>query len=325
VTRFPNLFIIGAPKSGTTSLYEYLKGHPEVHMSPLKEPNYFAPDLARDISGNSMLFERDESEYLALFAQARGVPVIGEGSTRYMYSRRAPALIHAAAPDARIVAMVRNPIDMIYSLHAHKLSAGTEDIADFEQALAAEGDRAAGTRLPPHSNPLLATYRDRARFGEQLTRWFDEFGRDRVHVIVFEDLLAAPDAEFRKVLEFLGIDPEYRPASFAAHNAAHGSRSALVRRLVLSSPAQWLAWRALPRIVGGVRAREMVAVFSQSRLRRRKIQRESVPPALRARLEKDFDPDVTVLSALLGRDLRARWFGRPLAPVEPAVEPLAAS
>lgn len=325
MTRFPNLFIIGAPKSGTTSLYEYLKGHPQVFMSPVKEPNYFAPDLARDVSGNSMLFGHDEAEYLALFADAGDAPIIGEGSTRYMYSRGAPELIHKAAPDARIVAMVRNPIDMIHSLHAHKLSAGTEDIADFEQALAAESDRDAGKRVPPHSNPLLATYRDRARFGEQLTRWFDMFGADRVHVIVFEDMLAAPADEFRKLLEFLGIDASYRPASFAAHNAAHGSRNSLVRRLVLSPPAQWVAWRALPRLVGNVRAREMISVFSQSRLRRRKIERDVIAPDVRTRLEKDFEPDVAVLSSLLGRDLREQWFGRPLAKDEQAKPALAAS
>ena len=225
MVRFPDLFIIGAPKSGTTSLYEYLKGHPDVFMSVLKEPSYFAPDLAKEDSANFLVYGRDEALYLNLFAEAGDAKRLGEASTRYLYSKEAPALIKAASPDARIVAMLRNPVDMMHSLHAHKVAAATEDL-DFEEALAAEADRHAGKRIPPTSNPMLATYRDRARFGEQLPRWFEIFGRDRVHVIILEDMIRQPEDEFRRLLEFLEVDPDYQPESFAAHNVAHGARSA---------------------------------------------------------------------------------------------------
>jgi hypothetical protein len=309
--RLPNLFIVGAPKSGTTSLYEYLKGHPQVFMPEVKEPCYFAADLAFDKSGGFLRYPTDEALYYELFAPAGEAKVVGEGSTRYLYSAVAPRLIHEAAPDARIVAMLRNPIDMIHSLHAHKLAAGTEDIADFEQALAAEDERRAGRRLPPLSNPKLATYRDRALFGRQVERWFDVFGRDCVTVIIFEDMVADPAGHFRQLLDFLGIDPTYQPASFAAHNVAHGARSPLARRLLNSPPAQWLAWRLLPRLVGDVRARELVRRFSQSGLRRRPAQKSAVSPELRQRLEEEFRPDVERLSGLLGRDMAGVWFGRP--------------
>jgi len=313
VSRIPDLFIIGAPKCGTTSLFEYLKGHPQVFMSAVKEPNYFARDLALDPSEQSLRFGRDEARYLALFDGAGDARRAGEGSTRYLYSHDAPELIKAASPDARIVAMVRNPVDMAHSLFDHKVAAGTEDITDFAQALAAEDDRHAGRRIPPHSNPKLATYRDRARFGEQLARWFDVFGKDRVHVIVLDDMIADPAAQFRRLLEFLDVDPDWRPASFATHNAAHGSRSRVLQAVLLSPPMQWAAWRALPRVVGDARARQLVSRFSKSQLRRRSIAREAIPPELRRQLETDFMPDVKLLSTQLGRDLGLLWFGRTAA------------
>ena len=311
MARTPNLFIIGAPKSGTTSLYEYLKGHPEVFMSVVKEPCYFARDLARDDSGNFLVYWRDRKLYADLFREAGEAKIAGEGSTRYLYSKDAPALIHKASPDARIVAMLRNPVDMIHSLHAHKLAAATEDVADFEQALALEADRHAGRNLPAHSNPLLATYRDRARFGEQLPRWFEELGRDSVHVIIFEDMVRDPQTEFRRLLEFLDIDPDYQPPSFAAYNTAHGARSMTIRRLLNGRLPQWLVWTALPRVIGDTRTRGLVRRFRHSWFHRKPIQKGALRPELRRQLEDEFVPDVALVSELLGRDLGELWFKRP--------------
>ena len=313
MTRTPNLFIVGAPKSGTTSLYEYLKDHPQVFMSVVKEPCYFAADLAFDHSGNFLVYERDAKLYDDLWTDAGDARVLGEGSTRYLYSHDAPALIHKASPDARIVAMLRNPVDMIHSLHAHKLAAGTEDITDFKEALNSEADREQGRRLPAHSNPKLSTYRDRAKFGEQLPRWFDEFGRDNVRVIIFEDMVKDSPAEFRSLLEFLGIDPNYTPESFAAHNTAHGARSTLIRRVLNGRFPQWLVWGLLPTIVGDARTRGFVRRFRHSWFHRKPITRGKISVELRQRLEDDFAPDVARLSALLGRDMAQLWFGRPAA------------
>ena len=326
MARYPDTFIIGAPKSGTTSLYEHLRGHPQVFLPSVKEPCYFARDLARDIAGSFMVHDRDRETYLALFEGAGDARRVGEGSTRYLYSHDAPALIREVQPQARIVAMLRNPVDMIYSLHDHKLAGGTEDVADFAQALALEDERRAGRRLPPMSNPLLATYTDRARFGEQLARWLEVFPREQLHVMIFEDFLARPAAEFGRLLEFLGLDPAYRPASFAAHNIAHGTRSLRLRAVLHSRPAQWLAWRALPRLIGEARTHRLVRAVAQSPLRRRRSRRVALSVELRQRLEAELAPDVERLGELLGRDLRELWFGRPAVAQAPAeVEPEAAT
>ena len=309
VPRTPDLFIVGAPKSGTTSLYEYLKGHPDVFMSVVKEPCYFARDLAVDESGNFLVYGRDEKLYQDLFEDAGSAKRAGEGSTRYLYSLDAPSLIRAAQPNAFVIAMLRNPVDMIQSLHAHKVAAGTEDEPDFEKALALEADRHAGRDIPKHSNPKLATYRDRAMFAEQLQHWFDAFGREKVHVGILEDMIRDPAAEFRKVLEFLEVDPDWRPETFAVHNAAHGARSMVLRRVINGRIVQWVAWKGVPRLVGSTRARRLAQMFRESSVSRRKIQREQIPAPLRRQLEQDFAADVARLSEMLGRDMAATWFG----------------
>ena len=278
-------------------------------MTPVKEPCFYSRDLAMDKSGNFMRYDADRERYLALFDEAGDAKRAGEASTRYLFSKDAPALIANDQPDARIVAVLRNPVDMIASLHAHKLAGGTEDLADFEQALAAEDDRRAGHRIPRDSNPLLATYRDRAHFGEQVARWMDVFGPNQVHVILFEEMVRDPATHFRRLLEFLGVDPTFQPASFAAHNQAHGSRGGLLRSLARTRPVQFATWRVLPALIGDARTRELSRRIGHSKLRRRTAQRAEVPAELRRRLEAEFAPDVARLSELLGRDVAAVWFG----------------
>ena len=316
MTRLPDTFIIGAPKSGTTSLYEWLRGHPEVFMTPVKEPCYFSRDLAADKSGNFLRYDVDRERYLALFDGRGNAKRVGEASTRYLYSTEAPALIATEVADARIVAIQRNPVDFSASLHAHKLAGGTEDLESLEDALAAEADRHAGRRIPADSNPYLATYRDRARFGEQLPRWFQTFGRERVHVMLFEETFADPRPHFRRLLEFLRVDPDYQPETFAAHNVAHGARGGVLRKVARTRPMQFVVWRALPAVVGDARTRALARRVGHSKLRRRAVARAEVAHDLRRRLEAELRPDVDRLSDLLGRDLVSFWFGqRSAAPV----------
>jgi len=317
--RKPDLFIIGAAKCGTTSLYEYLKGHPEVFMSPAKEPRYFSPDLMSG-SPHDFHYGRDLERYLGLFSGARDEKRLGEASVRYIYSEQAPRLIREFNPDAYIVAMVRNPIDMMYSMHNQRLSEGREPLEDFEQALAAEADRLAGRGIRPGLNPGLAVYRPRARFGEQLPRWFETFGRARVHVIVFEEFVREPAAHFRRLLEFLDVDPGYQPESFAAHNSSHAPRFRFIRKLTNARLSQWLVWRALPAVAGDHATRALVRGFRNSPLNRRRATRPPLRPELRRRLQEEFAGDVARLGELLGRDLAGLWWKSP-AERSPAAAP----
>ena len=308
MTRRPDLFIIGAAKCGTTSLYEYLKDHPDVFMSPAKEPRYFAPDLASAGVGHDLVYGKDEDRYMGLFSEARDEKRLGEASVRYIYSSSAPGLIRDFQPRPYIIAMLRNPVDVVHSMHNQRWSEGAEEIADFEQALAAEEDRKAGRGIPPGSNPMLAVYRDRARFGKQLPRWFETFGPERIHVIIFEDMVRDPAGTFRRVLEFLEVDPDYQPESFAIHNPRHQPRNMALRSLLNSRLPQWFAWSVMPRLLGDRATRGLVRRFRHSRFNRKPAAKTAMRPEVRRRLEAEFAPDVASLSKLLGRDLAQVWW-----------------
>ncbi len=304
--RRPDLFIIGAAKCGTTSLYQYLAGHPEIYMSPDKEPQYFAPDLATEILGRTLRHPDDHDRYLALFAGARDERRLGEASVRYIYSEQAPGLVRQFQPDARIVVMIRDPVDMMHSLHAHYVAGAIEQITDFGRAFAAEADRRHGRRVRRGVHPALLLYSERARFGRQLTRWFETFPREQIHVIVFEDFAAGPEHHFRRLLEFLEVDPDYQPPSFGVHNPRHAPRSQALLAVESARPLRILARRVISQPLRDSLRRRVIRPLRM--LNRKRVDREPMPAALRQRLRQELAPDVELLSHLLDRDLAELWW-----------------
>src|SRR5688500_16472783 len=218
----PNFFIVGAPKCGTTSLYNYLKAHPEVFMPEKKEPHYFCTDFYKPP-------RLTPEQYLDLFASARGEKRIGEGSTWYIYSEEARRGIKEFDPQAKLIIMLRNPVSMMYSLHAQRLWLAREDIQDFEEALEAESDRQEGRRLPPYPFPLqLLFYRDCARYSSHVGAYLERFGAEQVKVIIFEEFVRNTEDCYREICDFLGIDTNFRP-DFEVHNSNKKLRSIRVR------------------------------------------------------------------------------------------------
>jgi hypothetical protein len=294
----PGAFVVGAPRCGTTALVSFLGQHPEVFVPYVKEPHHFG----RDLTGRRG-FER-EDDYLALFAEA-GERLALEGSTWYLYSRTAAREIHAFSPDARIVVMLRDPVQLLRSWHAHVVLLGIEDIEDFAEALAAEGARAEGQGLRQDASIEKLRYRRIPRFAEQLERYFDTFGRERVLVVLHEDFRRDNAGTVARVFEFLGVDPGFVP-SFETVNAHAGVRSRTVRRLIEHQPE---AVRALVRRLLPARTRHAL----RDRLRQANTQpraREAGDAALDAALRTEFAPEVERLEALLGRDLSA-WRNGP--------------
>jgi hypothetical protein len=285
--RRPDFFVVGAPKCGTTALDNYLAQHPEIAMAP-KELHYFGSDLQHQA------FPGSKEDYLRLFPST-GTRA-GETSVYYLYSLRAAAEIHDFAPNAEIIAMVRNPVDMLPSLHSQLVFDGGEAITDFALALAGDHDTSGRVRRPMilrrHS------YRDAACFSSQLERYFERFGREKVHVIVFEDFVKDAASTYARVCEFLGVDPAFMP-DVRPLNTNHGWRSERLRVLVQHPPQPVrLAARALP----SRRLRGAIARWIQwSNVEYR--SREPLAPELRAQLQAEFVPEVERLSELLGRDL----------------------
>lgn len=292
--RRPDFFIVGAPKCATTAMYEYLRRHPQVYMPEVKELHYFGSDLVPRRTPRLC-----ESEYLACFAGARDELRVGEASVRYLQSTRAAQEIRAFAPEGRIIAMLRDPVEMMHAQHSEHLFSGIDDIADFAEALAAEEERRRGERIPAAANLADSLYyRDSARFTDQLQRYFDLFGRERVHVIIFDDVRDEPARVYRETLEFLEVDPTFVP-EFEVVNPAKTPRSRRLRDFV-AGPPPW--FRRLARATTSPRLRKRVykALF---RWNARPTAREPIDPELRSRLKAELAPEVERLSTLLGRDL----------------------
>jgi hypothetical protein len=296
--RRPNCFIVGAPKCGTTALYAYLKQHPAIWMSPIKEPHFFATDLA------SKAFIRDLDSYLSLFSQARDETVLGEASVWYLFSRQAAAEIKSFCRSPRIIIMVRNPVHLIYSLHKQRLYDGNEDIVDFEGALSAEPDRRVGLRIPRGLiYPVEGLfYRQVAGLTSQVKRYLDVFGRENVHVIVFEDFTRDPAAAYRATLAFLGVDPGFTPV-FDIVNPSKTVRSNSIRDFV-NAPPQPL--RALARLVTTEAIRRSLSIRIK-RLNTRRQPYAPIAPDLERRLATEFGAEIEQLSALLARNLATVW------------------
>ena len=186
--RRPDFYIVGAPKSGTTAMYSYLGQHPAVFLPEVKEYRYFGADL--DIRDRPA---PDLDAYLSLFVPASPAQRVGSAYVWYLYSKTAASEIRQFSRSARIIVMLRRPADMLYSLHSEHLSNGNEDIKDFDDALAAEEDRRAGRRIPAHAHlPQGLLYSEVPRYAEQLERYFGQFGREHVHVVIFDDFARDP-------------------------------------------------------------------------------------------------------------------------------------
>ena len=303
--RKPNFFVVGAPKCGTTAIHYYLAQHPDIFMAG-KETNYFSREMFRDKASRAAKLRETSAYYENLFADARNEAIVGESSVFYMCSKEAAGRIRDYAPDARILIHIRNPIDFIPSHHSQLVYVRFEDIADVAAAYDAEDDRRAGRRVPELC-PLhtVLNYREMASFSEQIRRYFDAFGRERVLINVFDDLKADPSGVYRRTLAFLGVDPSFQPTFDVINPNKRFRIGALVT--VLHEPPDWVS--AVGRLVGGpetrLRLRRML-----KRLNTVYEARAPLDPAFLVRLRNDFRPEIERLSALLDRDL-THWCREP--------------
>jgi hypothetical protein len=292
--RRPEFFIVGAPRCATTALYTYLRQHPRIFMPDCKEPHYFCDDL--DFPGRV----RTLHDYRELFAPAPEGSLVGEASVYYFLSKEAPARIREFNPDARIIIMLRDPIDLMHSLHAFNSVHGTEDVLDFRTALELEEPRKRGEQLPPP--PVIEHfklfYRELARYTEHVRCWFEHFGRDRVHVILLEEFRKDPEAAFYEVCDFLRIER----IEGLRYEVVHANKALRFRALsdFLRRPpgaVRWVARRLLPE---SVRKQVVLRLHAANETQRR---RPTLDARDRAELNEEFRPEVERLGRLLGREI----------------------
>jgi hypothetical protein len=193
---WPNFFIVGAQKAGTTSLYFYLKEIPQVYMCPLKEPFYFASNA---VKSNASDVIRDKKEYLKLFENARGYTAVGEATPIYLWDPDAPRLIHQTVPHARIIIILRDPIERAYSNYLMKMKYSGMKSSFYDELMR---DYNSQEKLFGRSQ----LYVEFGMYYEQVKRYFDTFGRKQVKVIIFEEFIRHPEQTVNEVLAFLGVN-----------------------------------------------------------------------------------------------------------------------
>lgn len=301
--RLPDFTIVGAPKCGTTSMYDYLRPHPQVYLPEAKEIHYYGQDLRWSRPPVS------EAQWRQWYQDAPAHGRVGEVAVWYLLSRTAARELAAANPGMRIVAMLREPVEMMHSLHSQLLFSGDEDIEDFATALDAEADRAAGRRLPSTRHQGLyappadcVLYRQVVDYATQLRRYYEVFPRNQVHVVLFDELRRDTAGAYRRLLEFLEVDPGFTP-DFEVRNPNKVARSPRTQRLIQAArygPVAGLLRGFPPLRDAGRRAAARLQAWNT-----RVEGRTAFDPALRAALLEDSRAGVLDLQTLLDRDLSA--------------------
>ena len=294
----PDFFIVGAPKCGTTALYQYLSRHPQIFMPVKKEPHYFAQDFQ---TSGLTAYVQDWKAYLALFDEAQDAACIGEASVFYLYSEDAADKIRQRIPDAKIIAMLRNPVEMIYSLYHQELFAGNEVLSTFEEALAAEAQRKQGIGIPVRSTAKKLFYREIGRYSVQLERYISCFGRENVHVIIYDDFKHDTATAVRDTLHFLEVDTHF-DTEYIVYNANKEARITALNRFFFRPPAWYDVMRSAARRIIPQATRNTVNQFIK-RLNTSIKSRPALRVATRQQLTLEFQPEVERLSKLLNRDL----------------------
>jgi Sulfotransferase family len=297
----PDFLIIGAPKAGSTALHAALAQHPGLFLSPVKEPKFFmcdgppAPPAGPGDAHSVKEWIWRRGDYEALFADAPAGALRGESTPFYLWDREAQARIRTALPEARLIAILRDPVDRAYSNWTHLWCDGLEPVDDFVSACLLEERRVAKGWAP------FWRYLELGRYGEQLRDLCTRFPREQVHVLRYRDLVDEPARTLDRICAFLGVDPGLVTSAPSENVSSWVAPTAVNRALQGLCRSGASAGRHLPPAVWRAASAPLLAV-----LRRGEAQRPKLDPADRERLLTFFVDDVRLLEELTGESY-AQW------------------
>jgi len=301
---FPNFFIIGAPKCGTTALYSILRQHPEIYMSPVKEPHYFTfeGDAPAYPGPGGNYFRRvavtRPRDYLLLFAGAKDHRAIGEASPTYLGSDVAAKRIHKAAPAAKIIVLLRQPAERAYSHYQYLRFHGVETAGSFAEALQQEDIR----RAEGWSKILFC--RQGGYYFANLSRYYELFPREQIKVYLYEDWNGSPEAVLHDLFNFLGVDEHFVP-NIRRSNVTLIPRVHRLNRLA-QKPER--IRRLLAPIAPALLHAGIIAGLQKLNRRVNLYTPPPIDPDIRKELTEGYREDILELQELIGRDL-AHWLG----------------
>ena len=321
----PLACIVGAPRCGTTSLSRFLKAHPDVCFSKPKEPHFFA---INDFSavGDDELNVAVRDQYLPrFFAEYDGSDaLLAEGSVSYLYAAERMGAILRVWPDAKFIISLRDPMQLLPSIHPRLLYQGDENIRDFNRAWRLCPDRAQGRRIPRSClDPRLLRYDEIGRLGKHVAEFFEAVGREKCLVLLYDDIASDSDAVFARLLEFLGLPP-FKYEGERRRRARKGFRFGWLQRLLKRPPVVTRALLAgeqyRQRVTAKPRTEPSSAAKAVMKARHKLIAWNQAPPPptnvapdVEQQIRNRFSDDVDMLAGLIDRDL-SHWLGRSVEP-----------
>jgi hypothetical protein len=311
--REPNFFIVGAPKAGTTSLYHYLDQHPDIYMSPMKEPCHFSYEVRADkfepgLRARAIQMEKavreyldgpmdrkfsggivaEWSDYLRLFAAATTQRAVGEASVNYLMSKSAPGAIASRIPHARIVMILRSPAERAFSQYLHYLSDGhiSQSFREYVRASLRHSGQGLGIYEP---------FLEMGFYADQVQRYMEHFPRQQIGIWLYEETRERPQAFMRELLEFLEVDSTFTPDTTRRYNQPHIARMVtpnhMLRRIGVWKMLQRMAPKSLKSAAHRALYRPTGSVVME--------------PADRRLMLDFYRSDIQRLEGILNRDLRA--------------------
>ena len=279
--RWPNFFLMGAPRSGTTSLYEYLKNTKGVYLPHIKETNYFSVSINLDLLILKVI--RDKKKYLNLYKDVKDEIAIGDPTPLYLWDPKAAKLIHDVTPNAKIIITLRDPIERAYSHFLMLVSYG-KDSHPFSESIKKS------LKAPPDYSGRVV---ECGLYYEQVKRYLDLFGKDQVKIYIYEEFFKDPHYYVKEILEFLGVNEEPPASVGEIHNPLREPRGKIVEKILQSKSIRKAGKKILPRSAGPA----LKVIFGK--------KTDKSPMQLEARelLEKIYKEDVKKLENLLGRSL----------------------
>ena len=227
---WPNFFIVGAPRAGTTSLYEYLKNCENVFMSPIKETYFFSPNINMKLILSKPV--KNQKDYQKLFHNVKTEKAIGEATPSYLWDPDSAKLIHEKIPNARIIIILRNPIDRAFSHYLWLVSLGKENLS-FSEAI-----KKSLSAKPDFSGRII----DGGMYYNQIKRYYDEFDKKQIKIIIFEEFSKDPKRIIEDVLRFLDVDSN-PPEIFETFNSYVEPRGKLAKSMIQNKFLQKIGTR----------------------------------------------------------------------------------
>jgi len=296
----PNLFIVGAPKCGTTAWVEYLHSHPEIQFSNEKEPHFFCEDF------KNFRWARSLDEYHKFFNNIHDTTkIVAEGSVMYLYSKVAARNIHAYNPDARIIIFLRKYVDFLSSYHRQLLNILEEEEIDFSKAWSKQGMRRDGFEVPKTCRePKFLFYKDVASFGSQLERYYEVFPKRQIKVIWFDEWTKDPRGTYLSIMNFLGLNDDGRE-QFEKVNIAKNKRFYFLNKLVKRPPHLFLSISRVMKNIMGVK--RLYVAQAINRLNEKVRPVDDMPPYLKQKIWDSMQEDLLKLETLTGKKLEEKW------------------